>query len=112
MTDGSSTPATGSDGTGVGASGVGAAGAGTAGSPGTAALRWLAFDHPGSPEPVGLLRVGGDGLVEYLDRDGSWAVDPALTPGLLEGRTHEVPAEEAARIAERLRAGGAGQERR
>ncbi|MDP9407952.1 MAG: hypothetical protein M3P95_08810 [Actinomycetota bacterium] len=72
--------------------------------------RWLAFDHPGSPEPVGLLRVGGDGLVEYLDRDGSWAVDAALTPDLLEGRTHEVSAAQAALIADRLRAGGAGQE--
>ena len=67
--------------------------------------RWLAFDHPGSPEPVGLLRVLPGGQVEYLDRDGGWRVDDALTEALLAARTRPVPAEEAARIAARLRAG-------
>ena len=70
-------------------------------------VRWLAFDHPGSPEPVGLLRVLPDGTVEYLDRDGAWAVDPALSPGLLAGRTREISTDEAAEVAQRLRAGRA-----
>lgn len=71
-------------------------------------LRWLAFDHPGSPEPVGLVRVLADGGVEYLDRDGSWRVDDALTGPLLAGRTREVGEPEARRVAARLRAGHVG----
>ena len=69
-------------------------------------VRWLAFDHPGSPEPVGLLRVLAGGRVEYLDRDGDWRVDEALTEALLAGRSREVPVAEAERIAARLRASG------
>jgi hypothetical protein len=68
-------------------------------------VRWLAFDHPGSPAPVGLVRALPGGQVEYLDRDGSWRVDPALTLELLAPRTREVTAEEAQAIADRLRSG-------
>lgn len=68
--------------------------------------RWLAFDHPGSPEPVGLLRVLPGGRVEFLERDGDWHPDEALTEAVLASRTREVPADEAGRIAARLRAGG------
>ena len=73
---------------------------------GTDVVRWRAFDHPGSPEPVGLVRVLTGGRVEYLDRDGTWAVDDAVTETLLVSRTRVVPAAEAERIAARLRAGG------
>jgi hypothetical protein len=52
---------------------------------GDEARRWLAFDHPGSPEPVG-------------------HPDEALSEALLASRTREVPADEAERIAARLRA--------
>ena len=79
----------------------------TEGSGPGGAARWLAFDHPGSPEPVGLLRVVADRL-EYLDRDGSWRADAGLTLDLVRGRTREVDAAEAARIADRLRAHRAG----
>jgi hypothetical protein len=71
---------------------------------GDEARRWLAFDHPGSPEPVGLLRVLPGGRVEFLDRDGDWHPDEALSEALLASRTREVPADEAERIAARLRA--------
>jgi hypothetical protein len=71
---------------------------------GDGATRWLAFDHPGSPEPVGLLRVLPGGLVEFLDRDGDWHRDEGLPEALLASRTREVPGDEAERIATRLRA--------
>lgn len=72
---------------------------------GDSATRWLAFDHPGSPEPVGLLRVLPSGRVEFLDRDGDWHPEETLTEALLAGRTREVSPDEAEWIAARLRAG-------
>lgn len=67
--------------------------------------RWLAFDHPGTTEPAGLIRVYGDGRLEYLDRGGQWLTDPALRLDLFEGRSHEVTEADAARIALQLRLG-------
>jgi hypothetical protein len=69
----------------------------------TGIVRWLAFDHPGTEEPAGLIRVYGDGRLEYLDRGGEWLTDPALRLELFEGRSHEVSEAEAARIGLVLR---------